>query len=232
MQALGKITIAILEDNRSMLTGLKTELDLPGFEVVFGCETVEEFAEKYESTKPEIAIIDIEINPDKGLRGFEVVELINRDSPRTKCIIYTKHNTLEPFHKALKLGVKGYVRKDKDFRAMVSLPEVVRIVAAGGTYFDEELLAEFLHRFYSDKPDYEYENEGVLSEEEKILTPREIEVLSAFVANPGITLKQIAINLGRKYSTLGTHSKNIRHKLGVKTLEAAVTAARLKGYEL
>lgn len=56
-----------------------------------------------------------------------------------------------------------------------------------------------------------------------MLTPREMQVLT--LRSDGLSNKEIARLLGIDHTTVGSHSKNLRHKLGAKDNAHAIAQA-------
>lgn len=108
-------------------------------------------------------------------------------------------------YKAIKLGAKGYVVKDRDADSILT---AVRQVAAGGKYFPKEVMELFRER--SMTPD---------------LTAREQEVLALMAK--GLSNQEIGEVLSISPESAKIHLKHIFDKLGVtKRVERALVAQR------
>jgi len=215
-----KITVAILEDNATLVKGMKAELDKPDITVRFVRDKTDQFLEQLESQQPAIAIVDLRIWKDFDA-GFSAIAKGRELSPTTQFIIYTVYDRLEQFHKGINLGIKAFVSKNIYEKP---LDEVVRLVHAGGTYYGE-LLPEYLDKMKEGTTPLDVEKEKKASSKEE-LSKRENENLEYL--DTGMTNQAIAEKLVVSVNTVKAHTKNIREKLRVKTTNEAIRVYRLR----
>src|SRR5687767_11088479 len=128
-----RITVAILEDNATMIKGLTAELDKPDIFICAVSNNVEQFLDQVKSCQPLIAIVDLRIWQDYEA-GFEVIARAKQVSPATQYIIHTAYDRMENFHNGVNLGIRAFVSKNIYEKP---LDEVVRLVFNGGTYYGE-----------------------------------------------------------------------------------------------
>lgn len=218
------ISIAILEDNESMLIGLCAQFEQSSFNICVATDNVLVFTEKVEIHKPQVAIIDLRIWKSFDA-GLEAVKMIRTRSPYTHCIIYTNYDDLDNFDRALRLGVKAFVRKQHDVKPKVSLTEIVEIVARGHTHFESEMLSQYANILDHSEADglisVYLEPKGNLPK----LTRRQIEILK--LLDKGLSNQEIADKLVITINTVKAHTKNIREKLDVKSTPDAVRKANM-----
>jgi DNA-binding NarL/FixJ family response regulator len=215
------ITVAILEDNETLIKGVRLELDKPDIRICAVCEEVEGFLSQVKSCQPMIAIIDLRIVRDREA-GFLAIEKAKEISPNTKYIIYTAYDEPEQFHKAINLGIKAFVTKNI---YEISLDKVVHIVSDGGTYYGE-MLSQYLDKVKENPLTSNYMKDEVHLQNGD-LSDRELEILQLLDKN--MTNGEIANQLSISINTIKAHTKNIREKFGVKTTPEAIRFARLRG---
>lgn len=215
-----EITIAILEDNINLLTGMKIELKKPDIWICSASDQPEKFLNDVDRCQPKVAIIDQRIWEDFDA-GYNAIRKIKEISPNTHCIIYTFYDQLEYFHQGVKLGIKAFVSKNTN---EIALEKVIRIVANGGTYYGG-LLEQYLERLK------EIPSLTFLSEPPALYNPlsdREVEVLRLF--GEGKSEDEIRKELFVSVNTIKAHTKNIRGKLRVNSTKEAVQVAMLRNW--
>jgi DNA-binding NarL/FixJ family response regulator len=135
------ITVAILEDNATLVKGMMAELDAPDIKIRVIGDEVNQFLEGLNLCQPDIAIVDLRIWNDLDA-GFVAIAKAREISPPTQFIVYTAYDLMDKFHRGINLGVKAFVSKNIYEKP---LDEVVRIVHNGGTYYGD-LLPAYLEK--------------------------------------------------------------------------------------
>jgi two-component system response regulator NreC len=214
------ITVAILEDNATLVKGMMAELDTGDIKTCVIGEEVNQFLEGLQLCQPDIAIVDLRIWNDLDA-GFVAIGKAREISPKTQFIVYTAYDLMDKFHRGINLGVKAFVSKNIYEKP---LDEVVRIVYNGGTYYGD-LLPAYLEKVKEQsiqvKP-----NEDNATREKAGLSKKELEVLE--LLDKGLSDKEIAEKLVISINTVKAHTKSIRGKFGVKTTNEAIRLYRLR----
>ncbi len=108
------------ESNRKQLTALVVEDDLDCLEIltsilnktgIIHCETArtgEQAIEYYESKKPQITFLDIDIPAPNGI---ETLKAIKQSNSKAKVVMVTGISDIDTVKKAVSLGAFGYVVK-------------------------------------------------------------------------------------------------------------------------
>jgi DNA-binding NarL/FixJ family response regulator len=215
-----KITVAILEDNATLVKGMRAELEEPEISICMVSDNIDQFLEGLKVCQPNIAIIDLRIweNFDAG---FVAIAKAKELSPVTQHIVYTAYDIVENFHKGINLGIKAFVSKNIYEKP---LDEVVKIVSNGGTYYGN-LLSLYLDKLKENSIQLDFH------EEEKVpgkdgLSKKELGVLD--LLDQGMSVSEIASQLYVSENTVKAHTKNIRGKFRVKTTNEAVRIYRLR----
>jgi DNA-binding NarL/FixJ family response regulator len=154
--------------------------------------------------KPEIAVLDITM-PE--LNGLDVTRQIKIDSPKTKVLILTMHDSEALADEVLLAGARGYLLKSD---AAELLPKAIETLVAGKNFLTPKIAGpgngvrkpaapgtagEIVPRFR--------------------LTPRERQIVQLLAE--GKTNKEVAYALEISLDTVETHRKNILNKLRLRS---------------
>ena len=163
-----------------------------------------------ERTRPDVAILDIEM-PVMGAQA--ALKKMLALSPPPKVVIVTVFADNRLVQELLALGASAYLSKGASMRTLL---DTVRSVARGG---DENVIVsvprETLHRTEEDEQEYN-------------LTPREMEVL--LLVARGLGNRRIGEDLHLSETTVKRHLSNVYEKLGVHSRGEAVGRAVSEGW--
>jgi DNA-binding NarL/FixJ family response regulator len=124
------IRVLIADDHAIVRTGIRHVLERePGFTVVGEASTGAEALELASSLQPDVAVLDISMPGDSGLRV--AAELLHR-SPETQVLILSMHDNTEYVLESLRAGARGYLLKDT---AATELRDAIRAVRQGESFF-------------------------------------------------------------------------------------------------
>lgn len=217
------ITVAILEDNATMVKGMKAELDKPDISICSIANHVDQFLKQLESCQPRIAIVDLRICQDFEA-GFGVIVRAKELSPATQYIVHTAYDMIENFHSGINLGIKAFVSKNIYEKP---LDEVVRLVFNGGTYYGE-LLPQYLKKLKENAVPLSFQSEEMPIKGD--LSKTELEILELLDQEKSI--EEIARERVVSKNTVKAQTRSIRGKLRVKTTHEAVRLYRLRRHDL
>ena len=210
----GRVRVLVADDHTIVRQGLVSLLAESG-----ECEVVAEAAdgleavEKAESTRPDVAILDLSM---PRLSGLEAARRIHDALPQTRILILTVHEEEEYVLPLVRAGASGYLIKDS---AVAELLAAVRALHAGHGYFGPQA-ARVLAEQYQ-RPERTGEDPyGTLS-------PREREVFHLVV--DGSTTKEIARTLAISVKTADNHRYRLMEKLGVHNTAELVRYAARRG---
>ena len=197
------IRVAVIDDHAVVRMGLKYAISLESDMEFVGELTDGDGAAAFLVTeKPDVILLDIRMPKVDGLAALASMLAVK---PSAKVIMLTTSEADDDIYRAIKLGAKGYVVKDRDSKAILT---AVREVAAGGKFFPDEVMKLFHERAMT--PD---------------LTAREREVLE--VMAKGLSNQEIGEVLSISAESAKIHLKHIFEKLGVtKRVECALVAQR------
>ena len=124
------VSIVLAEDHVLVRQGLRRIIhEDPSLQVIHEVGDGVELLALLEGSIPDIVILDISM---PRLAGLEAAEIIKEQYPSIKTIILTMHRERNYFHKAMAIGVRGYVLKDE---ADTALNAAIKAVLAGETYY-------------------------------------------------------------------------------------------------
>jgi DNA-binding NarL/FixJ family response regulator len=205
-----------------MREGIAHVLTEAGFDVVAQAGDAEAFLRRALAHRPDVAVVDIQMPPDRGDDGLRAALELRRRLPGTGVLVLSKH--CEERYAMDLIGESaegvGYLLKERVGDVDVFTDAVAR-VAAGGSALDPEVVGRMLGR---------RRNRGPLD----ALTPREREVL-AYLAE-GKSNHGIAQALVVTSAAVERHVTSIFQKLGLdasrtehRRVHAAVTYLRDSG---
>ncbi|HEY9909811.1 MAG TPA: response regulator transcription factor [Thermosynechococcaceae cyanobacterium] len=233
------IRITLIEDHDLTRVGMRTALQQRGgFKVVGEAPNATEGLKLMESTRPDVAIVDI------GLPDMDGVELTRRFKKmqaesesglsNTKVLILTLQDNEEVVLAAFAAGADSYCMKDV---SLDSLAEALKVTSEGNSWIDPAIARVVLHQARQSSPDTDASPElktvainAAEPEYNQIieaypLTERELEVLQLIVE--GCSNAAIAEKLYITVGTVKTHVRNILNKLCADDrTQAAVRALR------
>jgi len=197
------ITILLVEDHEIVRDGLaallKTEADIKIIgQAADGHQAVTRFSELC----PDIVVMDIAM---PQLNGLEAARQILKGTPGSKIIVLSAHNDDAYVKKAISIGVSGYLIKQT---AAHVLPEAIRQVAAGNTFFSP-LVAKRI----ADQARKARANGLPPSTTPSQLTPREMEVMQLIAEGNANKTSADILNISIK--TVEKHRQSLMEKLNI-----------------
>ncbi len=200
--------ILIADDHEFVRRGLINILLArhPDWQIVAEASNGVDAIQLAESTKPDIAILDLSM---PGRNGLEVTEHLRVNAPSVRTLILTMHTGEQIVRNLKKAGAAAYMVKTD---ASLKLVDAVERLMAGHTFFSS--------------PDAIGEGGGP-PPAQYVLTPRETEILRLIAV--GKSNKEIAWDLNMSVRTVETHRANILIKLGADSAGDLVRIALRDG---
>lgn len=199
------IRVLLAEDQAMVRGALAALLRLEGdIEVVAEVEGGDAVVPTALSTRPDVALLDIEM---PGQNGLEAARMLRERLPSCKVVIVTTFGRSGYLQRAIASGAVGFLLKEAPAAA---LADALRRVMAGERVVDPELAL------------------AALSDGSNPLTSRECDVLAA--ARDGASITTIATRLALSEGTVRNHLSAIIQKLGVHNRMEAAQLAEQKGW--
>ncbi|GAA3109822.1 response regulator transcription factor [Rhizobium viscosum] len=190
------ITVFLVDNHPVVVDGLRKVLDTyDSVSVVGGANDVAEALPLVRALRPRVVLLDINMPKTSGI---DAITLIKAESPESRIVMLSMHDSREYISSSIMRGAAGYVLKEVPTSEVV---EAIVTVAGGQTYFSSGVRDLLL-------------NTGPLPTGER-LTRREHEVARLVAA--GKSNREIGDELGISEATVETHRKHLKRKLGVST---------------
>jgi DNA-binding NarL/FixJ family response regulator len=184
--------LLLVDDHPVVREGVRAFLmDFPDLDVVGEACTGEEALEKTRTLRPDLVLMDI--NLPGAISGLRATEQIRRELPDIKVMVLTVHDSREYVAQITRVGAHGYLLK----KAPPSdLLRAIRTILDGKRFFDPSLTDHLL---------------GTAGDHN--LSERETEVL--ILITRGLTIKEMAEQLGVQASSVQTYRTRIMEKLNI-----------------
>jgi two-component system response regulator NreC len=204
-------TRVLLADDHSLVRqALRALLEKQGFQVVSEASDGQEALRSVEKTKPEVAILDINM---PVLNGVDAARELVKSSPKTRVILLTQHDEDQYVVEALRAGVRGYVLKSQ---AAKDLLHAIQEVCRGSVYLSPNISGAVVDAYLSKT----YVSPDPLS-------GRERQVLQ--LVGEGKSTKDIAVHLGISVKTAESHRARLMKKLDIHETASLVRYAIRRG---
>ena len=206
----------IVDDHPLFLEGLKNLLTLRGIEVVGTARDGMEAFEKARSLRPEIILMDIQM---EKLDGLAATRLIKAELPDVKIVMLTMSADDADLFEAIKSGACGYLLKTQDVDEFYSL---FLGLGRGEAPLSPGLAGRIMDAFAQQAM-----GDGTAGEsgnKDNTLSPRQIQVLT--LAARGLTYKEIGARLCLAERTIKYHMGEIIERLHVENRSQAIRYAK------
>jgi two-component system NarL family response regulator len=202
---IARIRVMCVEDHRIVREGIALIINQEAdMEVVSSCASAEEAVSQYQTTRPDVTLMDLRLGK---MSGVDAIKAIRKDHPQARIVVLTMYEGDEDIYRAHQAGATTYLLKDT---LSADLIRVVRQVHAGERPVTPVVEARLKERASA-----------------PTLTSREIEVLQ--LISEGLRNKEVGATLGITEGTVQIHVKNIFGKLNVNDRTAAVQVAVRRG---
>lgn len=139
--------IVIAEDSALLRAGIERILADAGHDIVAGVPDATELLRIVNDQKPDLAILDVRMPPtftDEGIRAAALLRSQNPDSPVLVLSHYVEERYAADLIASDTKGF-GYLLKDR-IADVPAFLDAVRLVGAGGTVLDPEVVSQILVR--------------------------------------------------------------------------------------
>ncbi len=206
--------VLIADDHAIVRAGLRALLKgEAGLELVGEASGGEEALRLVEELKPDILVLDLSM---PGMDGIQVTKRIHAAAPQIRILILTVHEDEALLREAIRSGAAGYILKHAAEEELIS---AINMVQLGDIYIHPRLVRSLLVEPPKQIP--------APSIPQKLLTPRELDVLNCVVQ--GYTNRQIAQELSLSIRTVEGYRANMTEKLGLHSRAELVRYAREHG---
>jgi two-component system, NarL family, response regulator NreC len=190
------IRVLLADDHPIFREGVRAVLEREGFEIVGEASDGREAIQLCNLLHPEVAVLDVAM---PLLNGIDVAHEISKSHPHTKSVLLTMHTEENFVLQSLRVGVSGYVLKE---RAAEELVQAIREVCKGEIFLSSGICRTVVRACV---------NKTELATEP--LSDRERQVLQ--LVAEGKTSKEIASILCISPKTAEFHRSSIMEKLDI-----------------
>jgi DNA-binding NarL/FixJ family response regulator len=195
------VRVVVADDSLLIREGIARVLEDAGLEVCAQAGDADELLRAVESTRPDVAVVDIRMPPTHTTEGLEAATTIRQRHSDTAVLVLSQYVDADY---ALALvrdtaSACGYLLKERITRSG-ELVDALERLDRGETVIDPKLVEELIDRGGAPAP---------LEE----LSPRERHVLALMAE--GLTDRGIAEQLWLSPKTVETHVRHILQKLGL-----------------
>jgi two-component system response regulator NreC len=209
------LSILIADDHELVRRGIRGLIEAQGWRVMGEASDGVEAVAKAKRTRPDIAIIDIEM---PQLDGLQAIHQIRQVAPDTKIVTLTVHQSRSLLRRVLEAGAVGYVTKSDLSKELI---RAIRNVAHGEVFFTPTVCKIVVSNLIEAKAGDDVTRGGEQP------TSRERQVIRLLAE--GKANKEIATALGISVRTAETHRSHIMQKLGLRTVVEVVHYAIREG---
>ena len=196
------IRVLIVDDHPLLRKGVGQLIDQEKDLAVVGeAEDAPKAITAIETTKPDVALIDITLN---GTSGIELVKNIKARFPKLKMLVLSMHDESVYAHRALRAGASGYIMKQEGAEKVLT---ALRKVLRGEVYLSERLGDRMLHTLVNGRA-------PLPSSPVEELSDRELEVFN--LIGQGNGTRPIAEKLHLSIKTIESHRAHIKEKLNLQ----------------
>jgi DNA-binding NarL/FixJ family response regulator len=212
-QSLSATRVVIADRQPLVLQGLAHVVRACASASIEHCTSPRELTAALLGGRADLAIVDAGLDEPDGLR---VLRDARHKGSNIPSIFMTGNGRDSEVLETVSLGIQGLLSKDSPVE---SVAQCVKVVLAGGTYRDHELVNRAVATVFK--------RESVLRELAQSLTAREVQVV-LLIATGGRT-RELAERLCVSEGTLKGHLHHIYEKLGVSGRAQLMAYARQRG---
>ena len=207
--------ILIADDHDIIRAGIRSVLEAhPQYAVVAEAGSGAQAVELARLHRPDLIIMDVSM---PGMDGIEATGAILRESPETRVLALSMHESRDYLARMLKAGAAGYMLK---IFAAKEILNAINTVMDCRTYLSPSMIGGVVRDIITDG-DGHARMAAIPS-----LSPRQFEVLKLIVS--GKSLKEIAFQLDLSVKTLEKHRQQVMAKLGAgSSAELVMIAIRM-----
>ncbi|PEN71791.1 response regulator [Bacillus toyonensis] len=203
------IKILVVDDHAFLRDAIRNILeDESDMKVVGEASSGDGVLGKVEECRPDCILMDINL---PGKNGIEATELVKKNYPNCRVLVFTMYEHDEYLMDALQAGADGYLLKDSSSEQVVA---AIRMLYRGGSVIHPRMTKKLITY---------HQQKMKLESNENELTEREKEILFELVK--GLSNKEIAEALYISDKTVKIHINKIFKKLNVKSRSQAVIYA-------
>ena len=193
-------TVIIIDDHPLFSRGLSQLIETQkDYKVIGMAKDRNEALSLLDSSKPDLAIVDLNLGQEDGL---ELIKDINVIHPKTKILVLSMHDERFYAERAIKAGANGYIMKAEAESQVIN---AIKTVTSGNIYLSKE-----------EQKRIKEVASGTNENADKFdtlttLSDRQLQIFT--LIGKGLGTVEIASKLNLSIKTIDTHKENIKAKL-------------------
>lgn len=211
MSSSSSIDVLIIDDHPTTRDAIREAIESRmGMAVVGETGSAREAFSLIQELQPDIATVDLSLREGHGLG---LLKNVQSHGLKTRGVVFTMYDEKVYAERAIRAGASGYVMKASSSGTLL---DAIRRVDQGEVYLSSEMTSRILSKVIEGEDD---EVQFPIDE----LTDRELQVFE--MIGQGLTVDEIAEVLNLTKSTVQTHRKRARKKLGFDSLSKLIKYA-------
>lgn len=207
------IKILIADDHQMFIDGIKSLLRKEsGIDFIGEVTNGNDAFEFLKNNKVDLMIADISM---PGIDGIELTKKVKQFYPEVKVLVISMHDDKQIISEILLAEAEGYILKNTGKAELIA---AIKNINEGSTHYSKEVLSIMMKQI---------KNQETISQEIKLLTERELEILKLIVQE--YSTVAIAERLFISPRTVDTHRKHIMQKTNSKTIIGLIKFAFYNG---
>lgn len=196
------IKVLIIDKQPLFIRGLVSLLKTaPNFKISGEAATIDKALEIAEKTKPDIAIMDINLGQENGL---DLIPRLKAQNPAIFILVLSMNDERYYSERILRMGVRGYIMKTETDDQVL---EAVKTIAAGKVYLSNSEKERIFEVMTGEK--FQEGNDWAMALRK--LSNRELQIF-AFLGK-GLGNLEIASKCGLSTKTIDTYKEHMKLKL-------------------
>ena len=208
------IRLVLLDDHPIIRRSIEVVINkIDDIEIVGSFGHSRDFLKWLRNNECDVLMLDYILQSDE-MDGLSLIKQFTAHYPDLNILLCSSMESLAIIRSAYILGIRGYIAKREEVEAYIA---AVRTIATGQRYIASELASK-LSQLPNSKCDVAAPKAGngdAVATLEKILTPREAEVIHCYLE--GMSIIEISAKLKRSRKTISGHKQNGMKKLGLNS---------------
>lgn len=193
------MNVVIVDDDQLVCASLKIILEAGGIQVIGTGSSGRQALTLYEQLTPDVLLMDIRMD---GMTGLEAAEQILRSHPQARILFLTTFSDDEYIIRALKLGAKGYIIKER----FESILPALKAVYSGQSVFGDEIINKLPGLLQTTAGKFDFSAYGISQKELSIID----------LVAQGLSNREIAESLYLSEGTVRNYLSTILEKLHLR----------------
>jgi DNA-binding NarL/FixJ family response regulator len=203
---MNPVPVVVIDDHPVFLQGLMMIIGKQkGYSIVGEAGTIHGAMELIEKSRPEVAIVDLNLGDEDGL---ELVKLIRKHYPGVRTLVLSMLNEQYYAERSLAAGARGYIMKEEAAETLIA---ALSAVVAGHIWLSPKEQTRCLETLFPATNSGSDDSLSLIGG----LTDRQLQILT--LMGKGNSSVQIAEKLFISRKTVEAHKGQIKDKLKCRT---------------